>query len=330
MKQKTQRFYDQGYIYWLLCSNLLKEFNNYTSNGTTILHLYQNVFERMPMLLPPLSEQQSIASFLDAKTKPIDNIISKREKQIELLEEMKSAIISHAVTKGLNSDAKMKNSGIEWIGEIPEEWSIFRLQDLGYYRKGPFGSSIKLSLFVPKGADTIKVYEQQNAIKKDWTLGDYYITNDYFQSAMQGFEVLPGDIIVSCAGTIGETYLMPNDIEKGIINQALMRMRIKKKDLDVNYFLNIFDIILKNEAKVSSNGSAIKNIPPFEVFKKIRLPLPSLKEQRAISSYLDTETSKFDVRIAKRRKQIELLQEYKQALITDAVTGKIDVRGFNS
>lgn len=84
----------------------------------------------------------------------------------------------------------------------------------------------KMLMFVPKGNDAIKVYEQKNAIQKDATLGDYYIRRDYFESKMKGFEVFPGDIIVSCAGTIGETYVMPDKFEQGIINQALMRMKI--------------------------------------------------------------------------------------------------------
>ena len=103
-----------------------------------------------------------------------------------------------------------------------------RLNDIGIYRKGPFGSSLTKSMFVPKGADTVKVYEQKNAIKKDHTLGDYYITRQYYEDKMQGFTVSAGDIIVSCAGTIGETYVMPDNIELGILSYVKM--------LSKNYF----------------------------------------------------------------------------------------------
>ena len=165
--------------------------------------------------------------------------------------------------------------------EVPPSWAFIRLDDIGIYRKGPFGSSLTKSIFVPKGADTVKVYEQKNAIQKDHTLGTYYITRQYYESKMRSFTVEPGDILVSCAGTIGETYVLPEQIELGIINQALMRMTIFAP-IDLDYFLLYFDYVLKQTAKESSKGSAIKNIPPFEIFKKLILPLPPLEEQKRI------------------------------------------------
>ena len=165
--------------------------------------------------------------------------------------------------------------------EVPSSWALIRLDDIGIYRKGPFGSSLTKSMFVPKGADTVKVYEQKNAIQKDHTLGTYYITRQYYESKMRSFTVEPGDILVSCAGTIGETYVLPEHIEFGIINQALMRMTIFAP-IDLDYFLLYFDYVLKETAKESSKGSAIKNIPPFEIFKKLILPLPPLEEQKRI------------------------------------------------
>ena len=165
--------------------------------------------------------------------------------------------------------------------EVPSSWALIRLDDIGIYRKGPFGSSLTKSMFVPKGADTVKVYEQKNAIQKDHTLGTYYITRQYYESKMKSFTVEPGDILVSCAGTIGETYILPEQIELGIINQALMRMTIFAP-IDLDYFLLYFDYVLKQAAKETSKGSAIKNIPPFEIFKKLILPLPPLEEQKRI------------------------------------------------
>ena len=165
--------------------------------------------------------------------------------------------------------------------EVPPSWALIRLDDIGIYRKGPFGSSLTKSMFVPKGADTVKVYEQKNAIQKDHALGTYYITRQYYESKMRSFTVEPGDILVSCAGTIGETYVLPEQIELGIINQALMRMTIFAP-IDLDYFLLYFDYVLKQTAKESSKGSAIKNIPPFEIFKKLILPLPPLEEQKRI------------------------------------------------
>ena len=171
--------------------------------------------------------------------------------------------------------------------EIPENWEVVRLQNIGEYRKGPFGSSLTKSMFVPKSKSSIKVYEQKNAIQKDCTLGTYYIPMEYYNEKMKGFTVLPNDIIVSCAGTIGETYILPSSAEIGIINQALMRMRITSQ-INVDYFLIYFDYVVKETARESSKGSAIKNIPPFDIFKKIILPLPPLKEQKRIVQEVQT------------------------------------------
>ena len=132
-------------------------------------------------------------------------------------------------------------------------------------------------MFVSKGDDTYKVYEQKNAIQKDCTLGTYYISKEKYES-LSGFAIQPFDIIVSCAGTIGETYVLPRNIQKGIINQALMLIRLYYRDIE-QFYLLYFDFILKEEAKNSSKGTAIKNIPPFDVLKNFYIPIPPLKEQ---------------------------------------------------
>lgn len=108
---------------------------------------------------------------------------------------------------------------------MPEGWAWCKLDDLAFYKKGPFGSSLTKAMFVSKGDDTYKVYEQKNAIQKDCTLGTYYISKEKYES-LSGFAIQPFDIIVSCAGTIGETYVLPRNIQKGIINQALMLIRL--------------------------------------------------------------------------------------------------------
>ena len=152
---------------------------------------------------------------------------------------------------------------------------------LGDYKKGPFGSSLTKSCFVPKASNSVKVYEQKNAIQKNHILGSYYISSEYFEKAMRSFEVHGGDIIVSCAGTIGDTYKLPEEAKPGIINQALMRVRLTPLLCD-SFFLMYFDYIVKVQAKASSKGSAIKNIPPFAIFKKLLMPVPPQEEQHRI------------------------------------------------
>ena len=187
--------------------------------------------------------------------------------------------------------------------KIPNNWVWTRLGDLGDYKKGPFGSSLTKSMFVEKGIDTIKVYEQKNAIQKNAKIGNYYITKSYFLEAMTGFEVKPSDIIVSCAGTVGETYIIPNNAEKGIINQALMKISLKD-DIEKTYYLQYFDYFLKEESKEKSKGTAIKNIPPFKVFKEFPFPLPPLNEQKRI-------VEKLDFLFDKTKKAKEIIEEIK-------------------
>ena len=140
-------------------------------------------------------------------------------------------------------------------------------------------------MFVPKSENTYKVYEQKNAIQKDCTIGTYYITKEKFDS-LSGFAVQPYDIIVSCAGTIGETYVLPNNIEEGIINQALMFIRLHSREIE-RFYLLYFDFILKEEAKKNSKGTAIKNIPPFDVLKNFLIPIPPIREQNRILQAVD-------------------------------------------
>lgn len=271
---------------------------------------------------PPLEEQQSIASFLDAKTKPIDDIISKREKQIELLEEMKSAIISCAVTKGLNSNAKMKDSGIEWIGEVPEEWSMIKTSLL--FRL--IGSGTTPTKNGTNYADE-GLYWLQTGDLNDGYISD---TSKYVsESAVQENSALTlfpkGSLVIAMYGaTIGKIGILDIDC---YTNQACCVLG-KGKKINIKYAFYAYQAgktALINE----SRGGGQPNISQ-DIIRHFKIPVPPLEEQDHISSYLDSETSKLDARITKRRKQIELLQEYKQALIIDAVTGKIDVRGFNS
>lgn len=168
----------------------------------------------------------------------------------------------------------------EYPIDLPRGWAFCRLGELGFYKKGPFGSALTKSMFVPKSSKSVKVYEQKNAIQKDYSLGDYYITSEYFEK-MRGFEVHPGDIIVSCAGTIGETYVIPQNAPVGIINQALMRVTLADDSI-TDYWRLFFEYVLISSSTLKGNGSAIKNIPPFEILKNIVIPLPPIEEQRRI------------------------------------------------
>ena len=205
--------------------------------------------------------------------------------------------------------------------EVPESWVWCKLDNLAFYKKGPFGSSLTKAMFVPKGKDTYKVYEQKNAIQKDHKLGSYYISTEKYCS-LSGFAVHPNDIIVSCAGTIGETYVLPQSIQEGIINQALMLIRLYNREIE-GFYLLYFDFILKQEAYKESKGTAIKNIPPFDVLKNFFIPIPPKEEQKRILSEVDKWMSFVDD-IDTNSKDLQLYIKHTKSKILDlAIHGKL-------
>ena len=207
--------------------------------------------------------------------------------------------------------------------EIPEGWIWVRWAELGEYKKGPFGSSLTKSMFVPQSDEAVKVYEQKNAIQKDYSLGDYYITKEKYET-MTGFTVRPGDIIVSCAGTIGETYLLPPEAPIGIINQALMRAKLHLDSI-IPYWLLHFQYVLLIENKLKGSGSAIKNIPPFEVLKAMPVPLPPLAEQNRIVAKIEELQPKVEeygkAQDALNKLNAELPERLKKSILQEAIEG---------
>ena len=311
------------YLFYYLLSPSFDNYANDTENAKGVAYpaINDDRLYRAVVAVPPLAEQKRIV----AKIEELLPLIDRYEQAWSKLEgfnkrfpvDMQKSILQTAIQGKLVEQRPEEGTGEELYQQIqaekqrlikagtikkekplpeivedeipfdiPESWKWVRFGDLGSYKKGPFGSAITKSMFVPKGNGAVKVYEQKNAIQKDSTLGDYYISREYFESKMKGFELFPGDIIVSCAGTIGETYVMPDQIEQGIINQALMRMKIFEP-LYIPYFLMFFDFVLKKDAQSSSKGSAIKNIPSFEILKNYLVPIPPLAEQTRIVAKLE-------------------------------------------
>ena len=203
----------------------------------------------------------------------------------------------------------------------PEGWSWVRLGDIGQYKKGPFGSSITKAMFVPDSPTAVKVYEQKNAINKDDSLGNYFISEEKYQS-LRGFEVFPNDIIVSCAGTIGETYVLPKGMRKGIINQALMKISLYDLGM-LEFYLVYFDFQLKASAQEHGHGIALKNIPPFDVLKKYLMPVPPLQEQSRIIRELASILQLLNAIDADRADISDLITRTKEKVLDLAIRGKL-------
>jgi type I restriction enzyme S subunit len=176
-------------------------------------------------------------------------------------------------------------------------------------------------MFVPDTPGVYKVYEQKNAINKDATLGHYYIDRDKYEE-LKGFAVLPYDIIVSCAGTIGETFILPQEIREGIINQALMLIRLFDRSITYFYLL-YFDYILKNEAAKESKGTAIKNIPPFEVLKNFLIPIPPLAEQKRIANEVERWFAVVEALESNEGDLLKAIDQAKSKILDLAIHGKL-------
>ena len=285
--------------------------------GAANVSLTINSIKTITIEIPKIEQQVKVVNTIKKSQIDLKKINQKYQEQNNYITDLRTSILQYAVQgklveqnpqdepasellkrikaekKQLIKDGKIKKEKSlpsitqdEIPYDLPQGWEWVRVNDIGVYKKGPFGSTLTKKIFVPKSDDTIKVYEQKNAIQKNAFLGDYYISKEYYEKSMKSFTVLPGDIIVSCAGTIGETYILPRNIEAGIINQALMRMRITK-EIDIKFFLTYFEIILKQNSIEKSKGSAIKNIPPFEIFKSMLVPLPPLAEQKRIVANVD-------------------------------------------
>ncbi|MFR1767005.1 MAG: restriction endonuclease subunit S, partial [Lachnospira sp.] len=202
-----------------------------------------------------------------------------------------------------------KKPSIRFKG-FTEAWEQRKFDEMAEYKKGPFGSALKKEIFVPKSKNSVKVYEQQNAINKNWKLERYFITKEY-AAELKGFETHGGDILVSCAGTIGEMYELPDKSEVGVINQALMRVRVNEKVISKKLYQLLFTNMIDDFSKEHSNGSAMKNIPPFADLKAMDAMVPTLEEQKRIGIYFE----QFDHLITLHQRKYDKLMNVKKSML---------------
>ncbi|EAJ4972536.1 hypothetical protein DIE38_06455 [Campylobacter upsaliensis] len=243
---------------------------------------------------PTLSAFDEINTYNDKireKRKNLEKELKKCEKEFKLEKDKEQKALFKSQIQMLKKElTKCKEITPLNLSEapftIPNSWAWVKLGDICEMKKGPFGSAITKDMFIPNGSNAVKIYEQKNAIQKSETLGEYYISLEHFEKLKQ-FEVFENDIIVSCAGTIGEIFRIPKNAPKGIINQALMKIKLVNEEW-IPYFMIFFDFLIKQKSQENSKGSAIKNIPPLDILKNFTIPLPPLKEQEHITQILDT------------------------------------------
>lgn len=281
---------------------------------------------------PPLHEQQIIAAFLDHETARIDALVEEQQRLIELLKEKRQAVISHAVTKGLDPDVPMKDSGVEWLGEVPENWEIKRVKHLcalgsDSLRPGPFGSHIKGDDFIEESS--FRVYNQATVISDDFSKAAYIDESKYRE--LKAFYVRPKDILLTSRGTIGKISIVPESIDKGVIHPCLIRLRLDENQVYLPYFKFFFgdtDIAVE-QLRLASNSTTI-DVVYAENLANLWIAIPPVEEQERIAVKIGSQLRVISSIICAATQQVTLLKERRSALISAAVTGKIDVRGWQA
>ncbi|MBA3057114.1 MAG: restriction endonuclease subunit S [Gammaproteobacteria bacterium] len=279
-------------------------------------------FQELAFPLPPATEQTQIAAFLDRETAKIDELVAEQRRLMELLKEKRQAVISHAVTLGLNPDAPLKPSGIEWLGDVPEHWEVGPLKR--YW--SVTDCKHVTAEFVDEGIPLASIREVQSR----WvSLENAKCTTDHFYELLieGGRCPLPGDLIFSRNATVGEVAQVSADHPRFAMGQDVVLLRKQSPEYSSDYLQHVIrsPIIILQLANMMI-GSTFKRINVEEI-RSFVVPSPPATEQAEISEFLERELGGFDTLTSEAQRAIDLLQERRTALISAAVTGQIDVRG---
>lgn len=308
------------YLYYLFITGL--PYKGLGKWGTQ-LNLNTDTVGEIYIPVPSETEVESLVFFLDRKTAEIDQIIANKQKLIALYEEEKQAIINMAVTKGLDPNVKMKDSGVEWLGEIPEGWEVKKLK----YLVSKIGSGV-----TPTGGSNvyqtsgIPLLRSQNVYFDGLRLEDVAYISEEIDESMSNSRINERDILLNITGgSIGRCYYIPDGFGPGNVNQhvCIIRPILQKIDYIFLYFLlrsNIGQLQIDFQ-QTGANREGLN----FEQLKNFIIPLMDISEQQSIVAHIERECSRLDAIISKFNKQIDLLQEYRTTLISEVVTGKIKV-----
>ena len=277
--------------------------------------LYDDYFVDIYTLIPTIQEQQQISNYLDHKTQQIDSLIEKTQKKIELLKEQRTSLINQVVTKGLNPDVEMKDSGVEWIGEIPSGWDFKRLG---------FG----IDTIVPMRDKPEDLSGEIPWVRIEDKDGRYITKSKTSQGVSRdtvkkmNLKVYPvGTVLCTCSCSFGTTLIVK---EPMVSNQTFIGL-VPKINILTSEFIFYLLGVYKDELERLSSGS-IQQYLSRDNFKSLKVLYPPLQEQQQIVEYLDEQTQKIDSTLEKETQRIDLLKEYRQSLISEVVTGKVDVR----
>ena len=294
---------------------------SYYSSSNTQENLNLTKIKNLSVLLPPFPEQQTIVTYLDRKTHLIDTLIEKKQKLIDLLKEQRAAIINQAVTKGLNPNVKQKDSGIEWLGEIPEHWDVKKLKWVVKERL-KYGANESAELDDKKLPRYIRITD----FDEDGRLRAETFRSLPFEKAEE-YLLKEGDILFARSGaTVGKTFQFKNYEGVACFAGYLIKATVNEKVILSDYlYLYTKSNRYKNWKNRIFIQATIQNIGA-DKYQMLEVTIPPLNEQKNILNYVHEKLKKIQRIYNKTVKQIDLLKEYRTALISEVVTGKIDVR----
>ncbi len=307
------------FLYYLFCTDFYQKifYTTLVSGSTNQIELSVNDFKNTMILLAPLAEQQVIADYLDDRTARIDATVAACQRMIELLKERRVALINQVVTRGLNPDAPLKDSGIEWLGEIPEHWTTRKVKNGYYIRLGKMLQPIQNS-----SMDTLEPYlRAANVLWDKVDLDDLqymWFSPDEKNKYLLGL----GDLLICEGGDTGRAAIWDNSFTPCYIQNAVHRVR-PKYGFD-NRFLKywLYSIKIAGYIDLICNKATIAHLTEIKLGNLLFLA-PPLGEQQAIADYLDDQTARMDAAIEKMRLLVARLQEYRSALISAVVTGQV-------
>ena len=316
--------YNYHYFHYLLRTKRYVGQYMIRSKGIWIsrLSLSDRNFQEIPILIPPLTEQNQIVHYIQSKEEKITRFIAKKQRFIELLKEQRQSVINEAVTKGIDKNVKLKDSGIKWLGNIPENWEVKRLKNC-IHGKLKYGANESGFEYNPSWYRYIRITD----FTKDGYLDDENKLSLPIEIGIE-YNLIDGDILFARSGaTVGKTFQFrfTNEEEKYCYAGYLIKAS-PNEDIILSDFLMRYtnSIAFENWKNSIFNKATIENIGA-DKYCTLKIPIPSIEEQKQILEFIKTETATIGKTIAKAEKEIELIKEYKEAMIAEAVMGKIAI-----
>jgi type I restriction enzyme S subunit len=318
------RMVEPEFLRFLFASAFFKESLLSTLHGGANQNVHAENIKDQPIVLPPTSEQRAIAAFLDRETAKIDGLVAKKKRLIELLQEKRAALISRAVTKGLDPNVPMKHSGVEWLQQIPEHWQLKRIKNVSTFVTS--GSRGWAEYYSEEGPLFLRIGNLESG-RIDLNLDDVQHVSPPEGREGERTRVQEGDVLISITALIGAVAVVPKRIPVAFVNQHLALVRISDKRIDPRWLAYCVLSQFGQSQLLAELYGGTKDGLSLDDIRSLVILVPPLDEQQAIVSFLDADETRFSSLLRRISDGIDRTNELRTSLISAAVTGKIDVRG---